>query len=148
MAFWASVAGQLVWDIASFMSAENVSSELGLDMPIMGSTVKSCIFQAIEQGHMPAECGAAAQPYAGVTLLLGALGVWWNPKLRHKVNGTTGRLTGLREYYQIQIVVLVARFVAWTILQDSSIGDYNPNIAPAIHAFGGVVTVIVSFLSL
>lgn len=144
VAFWASITGQLIWDIASFMSAENLSSGLGLDLPIEESIIKSCISQALEHSQMSVECGTTAQAYAGVSLLLGALGVWWNPKLRHKVNGKTGCLTGLHGYYQIQIVVLAVRFVAWTFLQDFSITDLNPHIVPAIHVLVAIVTVVVS----
>jgi hypothetical protein len=93
---------------------------------------------------MPSDCETVLQPYAGLALTLGALSVWWNPKLRHKAAGRAGRLKGLREYYQIQIIVLVMRFAAWAFLQDDLlIAKLDPKLPSAVHLLVGVFTLIV-----
>lgn len=83
-------------------------------------------------------------PYAGLSLILGAFALWWNPKLRLKVEGHHGRLIGLREYYRIQIVALMVRFMAWAGLQDPAITGLHPHLNPSIHAFVAIFTLIVS----
>jgi hypothetical protein len=49
------------------------------------------------------------------------------------------------EYYKIQIVVLVVRFMAWACLQDPAISGLSSSLPQAIHIFTGLFTVIVSF---
>ncbi|KAL1959222.1 hypothetical protein VTO42DRAFT_2727 [Malbranchea cinnamomea] len=142
VAYWVSVAGQLTWDVVSVMSAENASFELDLDISTSQSVLKSCVSLALKHAGMAPECGATAQPYAGFALLLGVLGVWWNPKLRYKVEGRSGRLAGLREYYQIQIVMLVVRFAVWTCSNDPLVTDFNPRLPTAIHILMAILTII------
>lgn len=104
----------------------------------------SCINTALQGQQMGNQCVALLAPYSGLVLCLGVLSVWWNPRLRSKVDGKGGRLVGLSEYYKIQIVVLVVRFVAWAALHDPSIIGLDPRLPPVIHIFMGVFTVIVS----
>lgn len=141
--FWASVAGQLAWNLMGTMVAGNAPQNLESDLSLR--LVPFCVDRLWKHQPLFRECSSVLTPVAGLALSLAILSIWWNPKLRLKVNGRGGRLTGLGEYYKAQIVVLVIRFVAWACLQDPSITGLNPKIAPAIHGFMGIFTVIVSF---
>lgn len=142
LAFWISVSGQLAWDIMGSMTVGNSTWEPA-EIPSF-SSILGCINSGLEQRRMAAECSSALVPYSRQSLFLGILSLWWNPRLRLKVEGKSGRLTGLREYYKIQIVVLVVRFVTWACLQDPSIIGLNSSLPQAIHIFTGIFTVIVS----
>ncbi|EEP77083.1 predicted protein [Uncinocarpus reesii 1704] len=147
VAFWASVAGQLAWDIIGFMADTTVATENQQRIQLSKSLLRSCLKEGQKHGVMPIQCALALQPYAGLALILGVLSLWWNPKLRHKVEGRSGRISGAREYYRIQIVVLVVRFVAWTVLQDASITGLNPKLVPAVHSFMAILIIVTTIAS-
>lgn len=139
LAFWASVTGQLAWDAIGVLSlGDTIFVDSGSE-PL--TLLNACV---VAGSREPDGCATALAPYAGQALVLGLLSVWWNPRLRDKLSGTQGRLKGLGEYYRIQMVVLVARFVAWGFLHDATVTGLNPQMAPAIHAVVGIVTIIVS----
>ncbi|PGH07827.1 hypothetical protein GX51_01537 [Blastomyces parvus] len=138
--FWGSVAGQLGWNLIGAMAAGKPSQNLESDLSL--SLVPFCFNRIWGRQPLFEECSSALTPYAGVALFLGMLSIWWNPKLRHKVEGKSGRLTGMGEYYKAQLIVLVIRFVAWACLQDPSITGLNPKLPPAIHGFMGIFTII------
>ncbi|EGE85558.1 hypothetical protein BDBG_02573 [Blastomyces gilchristii SLH14081] len=138
--FWVSVAGQLAWNLMGAMAAGKTSQNLESDVSL--SLVPFCFNRIWKRQPLFEECSSALTPFAGVALFLGMLSVWWNPKLRHKVEGKSGRLTGMGEYYKAQLIVLVVRFVAWACLQDPSITGLNPKLPPAIHGFMSILTII------
>lgn len=142
LSFWASIAGQLAWNVMGAMDMGKQAEDVEVDLSF--SLVPLCFDQVLKRQTVLNECPLVLAPYAGFALFLGILSIWWNPKLRDKVEGRGGRLTGMGEYYKVQIVVLAVRFVAWACLQDPSITGLNPGLAPAIHAFMGAFTIIVS----
>ncbi|OJD11422.1 hypothetical protein AJ78_07805 [Emergomyces pasteurianus Ep9510] len=138
--FWVSVAGQLAWNLMWAIASGNTPRDLESDASL--SLVSFCFDRIWKRQPLFDRCASALTPFAGLALFLGMLSIWWNPKLRHKVEGRGGRLTGMGEYYKVQIIVLVVRFVAWACLQDPSITGLNPSLTPAIHGFMSVFTVI------
>lgn len=144
VAFWASVAGQLSWNAMGCLADTTSFSENQRLVHLSKTLLRSCLDQGVRYKRMQGECAISLQPYAGLALVLGVLSLWWNPKLRYKVDGKSGRISGVREYYRIQIVALVVRFVAWTVLQDPTITGLNPTLSPAIHIFVIIFTLIVS----
>ncbi|WEW55425.1 hypothetical protein PRK78_000856 [Emydomyces testavorans] len=148
VAFWTSVAGQISWNLVGFVVDIAPLAENQRHIQLSKSLLRSCWDQGVKYGRIPSECALALQPYTGLSLVLGVISLWWNPKLRYKVDGRCGGISGVREYYRIQLITLVVRFIAWTVLQDSSITGLNPRLSPAIHAFMGLFTVVVSFVAL
>ncbi|OAX83390.1 hypothetical protein ACJ72_02251 [Emergomyces africanus] len=139
--FWVSVAGQLTWNLMGVMAAGNAPRDEEFDISL--SLVRFCFERIWKRRPLfDNRCSSVLTPFAGLALFLGMLSIWWNPKLRHKVEGRGGRLTGMGEYYKVQIIVLVVRFVAWACLQDPSITGLNPSLTPAIHGFMSIFTVI------
>ena len=51
-----------------------------------------------------------------LSLVLGLICIWWNPKWHHKLVNREGRLVGLHEYYLAQFVLIGLRFSAWIAL--------------------------------
>ncbi|KAK2734995.1 hypothetical protein FQN55_002324 [Onygenales sp. PD_40] len=140
LSFWASIAGQLAWNLMGAMVMGREAEDVEVDLSF--SLVPLCFDQVLRRQTVLNGCPLVLAPYAGFALFLGILSIWWNPKLRDKAEGRGGRLTGMGEYYKVQIVVLAVRFVAWACLQDPSITGLNPGLAPAIHAFMGAFTII------
>ncbi|KAL1968877.1 hypothetical protein VTN77DRAFT_1238 [Rasamsonia byssochlamydoides] len=123
---WASVAGQLAW---SFVGAiEDVSFDKDSPWSSFVSLTRKVIGTRQVESHDLA-------PYAGVALILGILSLWWNPKLRLKVEGRSGRFVGLGQYYQFQLIVLVTRFVLWALLKDPATSGMKPSLPPTLHIF-------------
>ncbi|KAM5467846.1 hypothetical protein MauCBS54593_005124 [Microsporum audouinii] len=146
-AFWSSVAGQLVWDVVAFASSAHQLQDTGMASLLMSSIARQCVTSVMQNRGVPGECAAFLAPYAGLSLILGAFSLWWNPKLRLKVEGHHGRLIGLQEYYRIQIVTLMVRFMAWAGLQDPAITGLHPQLNPSIHAFVAIFTLITTIAS-
>ncbi|KAF3491852.1 uncharacterized protein GIQ15_01369 [Arthroderma uncinatum] len=147
VAFWTSVAGQLVWDGVAFAASVYRLQDVEVASSSTFSFARQCISRSIQSRGVPGECAALLVPYAGLSLILGAFSLWWNPKLRLKVEGHHGRLVGLREYYRIQIVALMVRFMAWAGLQDPAIIGLHPQLKPSIHIFVAVFTLITTLVS-
>ncbi|KMU88616.1 hypothetical protein CIHG_06554 [Coccidioides immitis H538.4] len=147
VAFWTSIAGQLSWNIMGYIADITLQAEDQQPAQLSKALLGSCLDEGRLHRRVQSECALALQPYAGLALVLGVLSLWWNPKLRYKVDGRSGRISGAREYYRIQIVTLVVRFVAWTALQDTSITALNPKLTPAIHTFMAFFTLITTIAS-
>ncbi|KAJ5224109.1 Protein of unknown function DUF2349 [Penicillium chermesinum] len=144
--YWTSVLGQLVWDIASILTATAPTDDLSMSSDT-SMHLWSCAVQTIEIYRIPQECALDMSSSAGTALVVGVLSLWWNPKLRAKINGRSGRFTGLGEYYQIQFIALVVRCVFWALLKDPSASGLEQNLPPALHMVMLAFTAICVLLS-
>jgi hypothetical protein len=104
----------------------------------------SCVSQSIRLQRIPSECSPDLAPTAGLALIAGALSLWWNPKLRMKIDGMPGKFGGLAEYYQAQLIVMVARCVFWAVVKDPSASGLEPKLISAFHALMMGFTILVS----
>lgn len=141
--YWGSVAGQLAWDL---MSASNTTHQLS-DLPsppLTAVSLISCLGHTVEMRRVPSHCSFDLVPCAGFALVAGCLSLWWNPKLRLKVEGRGGRFVGLGEYYKVQLIVLVVRCVFWAVVKDPSTSGLDPKLPPALHFFMIFFTLMVS----
>ncbi|KAF7597463.1 hypothetical protein BBP40_003710 [Aspergillus hancockii] len=75
------------------------------------------------------------------------LSLWYNPKLRLKVEGRGGRFVGLGEYYKVQFIVMVVRCVFWALLRDPLSSGLQPHLPPTLHMFMFVFTALSVLLS-
>ncbi|KAJ5996599.1 hypothetical protein N7499_007082 [Penicillium canescens] len=137
LAYWASIAGQIAWDLISAMTLYQTSGSLGgspiYTEPPMAPAFSQCTKQTLSMWRIPSDCVIDLAPAAGVALIAGALSLWWNPKLRLKIDGMPGKFKGLAEYYQAQLIVLVVRCVFWAVLKDPSASGLDPSMSPALH---------------
>ena len=141
--YWSSIIGQLAWDV---MSALPVDFPLNDPYTPSKAPVSSalCASHAIKTRRLPGDCTVDLGHSAGLALLAGSLSLWWNPQIRTKIDGRGGRFTGLGEYYQVQLIALVARCVFWALLKDPSASGLEPQLPPALHVFMIVFTILVS----
>lgn len=154
LAYWASIAGQIVWNLISVATLYQPSPSFDYlpeteRPPMAPNSVISCVNQSICSQRIPSECSPDLAPTAGLALIAGAFSLWWNPKLRMKIDGMPGKFRGLAEYYQAQLIVMVVRCVFWAVVKDPSASGLEPKLIPAFHALMIVFTILVSiFFSL
>lgn len=154
LAYWASIAGQIVWNLISVATLYQPSPSFDYlpeteRPPMAPNSVISCVNQSIRSQRIPSECSPDLAPTAGLALIAGAFSLWWNPKLRMKIDGMPGKFRGLAEYYQAQLIVMVVRCVFWAVVKDPSASGLEPKLIPAFHALMMVFTILVSiFFSL
>ncbi|KIX95474.1 uncharacterized protein Z520_08991 [Fonsecaea multimorphosa CBS 102226] len=101
---------------------------------------KSRPFECFSQWHYVPECFEMMEPLVGLSLVLGLLCIWWNPKWQHKLSNSERQLSGLNEYYLAQFLLLGLRFSAWIILLHSPL---SLRTAAMLHAcFAVAITVL------
>ncbi|KAE8147285.1 Ima1 N-terminal domain-containing protein [Aspergillus avenaceus] len=142
--YWASIAGQLSWDLWGALAD---GSPLKSDEPLAQPSIISCVRQSLQNRRVPSPCSVDLSPYAGLSLIAGILSLWYNPKLRLKVEGRGGRFVGLGEYYQVQLIVMVVRCVFWALLRDPSSSGLQPNLPPTLHTFMFIFVFLAVLLS-
>ncbi|KAL5337018.1 Ima1 N-terminal domain-containing protein [Aspergillus crustosus] len=138
LCYWASVAGQLAW---------NLTGALTVDEPLreaddLSPSTTSWLHQTIRTFRLLSHRNVDLVPHAGLSLVAGILSLWWNPKLRLKVEGRGGRFLGLGEYYKVQLIVLVVRCAFWAVLRDPSSSGLDATLPPALHSFMILFTVL------
>ncbi|KAL4956970.1 Ima1 N-terminal domain-containing protein [Aspergillus filifer] len=141
MCYWASIAGQLAWSMTSALPVEGPL----LDDPedsLTSPSIASRFNETLRALNLPSHCPVDLVPYAGLSLVAGILSIWWNPKLRLKVEGRGGRFVRLGEYYQVQLIVLVARCAFWAVLRDPSSHGLDATLPPALHTFMVLFTIL------
>ncbi|KAN0085356.1 Ima1 N-terminal domain containing protein [Elaphomyces granulatus] len=137
--YWGSVAGQLSWNLMGAMKSKGAVSD---QWEPASSSLLSCIRQAIETQRVETQCSSDLVPYAGLALALSIITLWWNPKLRLKVEGRNGRFVGLGEYYKLQLILIVMRFVAWALLKDPDAANMPSSLLPVLHACVAAFTIM------
>ncbi|KAL4781879.1 Ima1 N-terminal domain-containing protein [Aspergillus varians] len=138
--YWASISGQLVWDMTSVLPADEPLRDLD-DLPAFFS-IASSIHETLHAYRLPSHCPIDLEPYAGLCIVAGILSLWWNPKLRLKVEGRGGRFMGLGEYYKVQLIVIVVRSAFWAVLRDPSSSGLDATLPPALHLFMILFTIL------
>ncbi|KAL6229828.1 hypothetical protein BDW75DRAFT_245368 [Aspergillus navahoensis] len=143
--YWASIAGQLAWDMTSALSVDGpLRNPDSFSMP---HKIILNIRQTLQTLHLPTYSPVDLVPYAGFSLVAGILSLWYNPKLRLKVEGRGGRFLGLGEYYKVQLIVMVVRCAFWAVLRDPSSSGLDATMPPALHLFMIFFTVLSVVLS-
>ncbi|MCJ1319952.1 hypothetical protein MMC15_005288 [Xylographa vitiligo] len=87
------------------------------------------------------------KPLASVSLVLGVLSIWWNPRLSNKISGQVGRLIGLSEFYKLQGIINLTRLLAWYSIGKDHGFHLDASTTKAIHATMLIFNLVVSFIS-
>lgn len=104
LGYFASLALQVLWHLYGSQIVERSS--------VPGFRLVVCL----ERRAFLSQCLDLMEPLVGLSLTLGLLCIWWNPKWQHKLLNNEGRLVGLYEYYSAQFALLCLRFVAWVLM--------------------------------
>ncbi|KAJ5647639.1 hypothetical protein N7490_004011 [Penicillium lividum] len=141
LGYWISILGQLAWDIIGALTLYPLKNdvEMSTDTPM---SLMSRVSRIIELRGIPAECSFDLAPIAGNALVAGCLSIWWNPKLRMKVLGRLGRFSGLGEYYQMQLLLLVLRCVFWSLFKDPLASGIDPKGSFVGHVVMAGITIL------
>jgi len=142
--WWSSVAGQAIWNLMGAMV--KVEDEEGLRSEDIAVTLSTCIHQCLRYGAVDLGCAVSAAPIAGLALLVGAISMWWNNRLKEKIRGSGYRMVGLSDYYKLQLVVLVVRICSWAYLQHGAVAGLSVAALRAAHLFMLAFLAIVSIL--
>ncbi|KAI9869796.1 MAG: hypothetical protein M1830_005083, partial [Pleopsidium flavum] len=129
--WWTSLAGQTVWNIMGAMVTDEYEDGLRSDRRTV--TLSTCVHQCLRYRAVDLGCIASAAPMAGLALLLGAIFIWWNNRLKERARGSDYRMVGLSDYYKLQVVVLVVRICAWTYLQHDAAAGLSAAALRAAH---------------
>ena len=144
LGWWSSIAGQAIWNIMGAMVKPDDFD--GLRAEETGGTVSTCLRQYTQVREMTSACAALAAPIAGVALVLGVVSIWWNNRLSDRSRIPGCRLIGLKDYYKLQVVVLMARIGAWVSLKDGYDAGMSLPALRAAHLFMLGFLAIVSLL--
>ena len=140
---WAiSLGGQLVWDGLAIWSLEKTERGLGEVDEIF--TTSKCLNEFARGLEVPPGCTTLTNPVAYYGLILGLCSLWWNPKLRERLNHNGGRIVGLADYYKLQGIVLVGRWIAWWFLSNMSIAGEEVVSIKGAHICVAFLVLVVS----
>lgn len=169
-AYWASLLGQVAWSVFGWLEGQKKRQDHGMELDgpwrmELDVTMKQCV-RTVEKGFTELAatmlgssptpsmdvgvehlCQMKFAPWAGWAVVLGVASMWWNPQLKHKLNGRRERMIGLGEYYKAQIMILVVRAVAWGSLQDSEKSGLDASMVAAAHLVVLAMTLVVFTIS-
>lgn len=100
--------------------------------------------QCLSRRPLNEQCLNLMERFVGLSLGLGLLCIWWNPKWQHKLSNKEGKLGGLEKYYLIQLGLLLSRLTVWAVLQHVPLDVRTTNL---IHALFAVAITAVALLS-
>ncbi|KAL9108627.1 MAG: hypothetical protein Q9227_006573 [Pyrenula ochraceoflavens] len=138
--YYSSIIIQLVWSFLVLVTDSQTSVPIH---HVSQAHYSRCLHQLRESLTVEVNCANLGASMVGYALSMSFVTIWWNPRWRHKIEGRRGRLRGLKDFYQLQIGCLVARFIAWVWLQDLQAESPMP-IVKSIHVFLTVVNILLA----
>lgn len=100
--------------------------------------------QCLSRRPLNKQCLNLMERFVGLSLGLGLLCVWWNPKWQHKLSNNDGKLGGLEKYYLTQLGLLLSRLTVWAVLQHVPLNIVTTNV---IHALFAIIITAVALWS-
>jgi len=142
-----SIVLQACWHA---MAAMSVPQQWSLDeykesLYAGAPTPKECVHQAIYSRKMHKACVAPVTSWMPYIILLSLTTLWWN---RHFLTICTRRsvqITGIRDYYILQVMTFVIRIVAWHFLRPD-LPYLSGDMLKAGHLFAIMLITLVSKL--
>ncbi|KAK3065316.1 hypothetical protein LTS18_001067 [Coniosporium uncinatum] len=113
LGWWSSMLAQLLWHGIASMP---LSTGDELFAPTSWKLAMQCAIHTTNTGTVDRACVVLVHDRVPYTIALSALCIWWNDKLGQFIH--QGRMTGLKEYYTLQIVILALKAVPWLLMAD------------------------------
>jgi predicted small integral membrane protein len=135
LAWWASLLGQLQWHVFGAIQKVDPNAD--------DATYISCLSSALKSRAVESYCVHLATAHLQLFLLLGAISIWWNNRLREKLF-SRGKLINITDYTVLQLTVLGVRLASVWLLSDTN-GFTLPIPLEAGHLFMLLFLAIVSF---
>lgn len=101
--------------------------------------------QCLERQVFLSQCLDLLEPLVPVSLTIGLLSIWWNPRWQHKLSNNEVRLLDLDKYYTVQWVLLGMRLSAWIIMSHVPL---ELRVKAMVHACYAVAITVVAGWSL
>lgn len=137
-----SLTGQTLWDGLSLLNS--TEERHGLRDPRDSASGSMCLQQVMRGTGSVSDCTESLCSAAGLALLLGFLSSWWHPMLQESLRRKGGRAVGTSEFYQLQGMLLIIRWVTWWYLHGS---DLKVHVTKAAHLSLLVLTTIITVKS-
>ena len=132
--WFTSWIGQFLWHAMCFTSAKQ-----NLEYPWVATTQQSknsCVSQVFHRRPLCKTCLEGFNDLARWALILGLLSIWWNPTFVNKLKLLHGRSTGKREYYTLQVIFLLVRWVMFVPLTHVEVfPGIDAQLWKGMHAF-------------
>ena len=103
-----------------------------------------CMGEAGAFGHVHAACAICAYRLAGWGVAASLVSSWWNPIMYRR---TIDRTTGLKEFYKLQVILVIARCGTWYLLGKDDQQSLDSALTRMIHATMLATNVGVSLLA-
>lgn len=142
ISWWASLIGQVIWNVVGAMSKSQVPDQL--HDTYLSTSIATCLRRTWQDRQVDQGCAGLAWPCGSFALILAVLSIWWNPLLKQKATRRGGRMTGLSEYYKVQLLTLVVKFMAWYGLGGNAPVNLSLSAIRGAHAFALAFTISVS----
>ena len=142
--WWTSWMGQCLWH-ALHLVKPGRHFEYFLEI---GDAPPSydCFSRVFSLDPLPATCDTLFTSLAGWSLVLGLLSIWWNPMWVKKLQLIYGRPMNKMEYYQLQVIFLLVRWVLWTSFEKIADMDNGAQRWKGYHAFAMAICLLVRII--
>jgi hypothetical protein len=139
--YCASTVGQMLWHAIGALSDDGAHHG--------EASYGGCLGQCIRRQQQPSPaCTELFGPMAGLAIVVGLWCIWWNPRWHHKLDGREGRLTGLQNYYNIQVILLLLRLGSWIWLREPATSGVSRLHQRAAHSVFLVLEIMIVVYSL
>ncbi|KAL8948304.1 MAG: hypothetical protein Q9222_005499 [Ikaeria aurantiellina] len=137
--------GDLTWHILEALPVSNAEDGLiSLDDP---QSIRTCLDYAITRSRFTLLCSNLWKPLPSFALGISISCLWWHPRMQYKLKGGYGRVIGCTEYYKLQLVSTVIRFMVLQMSRTDSILTTEAQTVRAFHAFVLVIEVMSPLVS-
>ncbi|MCJ1469065.1 hypothetical protein MMC07_007697 [Pseudocyphellaria aurata] len=143
MGWCTSLAGQILWDIQSVVANQEHEEVIGADE---SSSISTCIPTSWTSAYVNTNCSMMYNSANGLALGLGLFFVWWNPRLKEKSRKGGVKIVGSGDYYCLQLILLLLRFISWSILRSPTYGS-DARTVKAVHSLMFVFTAVLTIIS-
>lgn len=135
--------GQFLWHVMNMIKPMRHPECISEFAP--APSLSGCATQIFTLDTLQQFCDELLGSLVGCALVLGLLSIWWNPLWVRKMKVTYGRITGRKEYYQLQAIFLGLRWAGWNFITQPGEFELDPQQWKALHAFMLAVTLLVSY---
>ena len=132
---------QLSWHILGALPRHQTDEGL-VDEDAINPPISYFIFGVSRFWFTPS-CNEVLQPLLAYAFGVSIICCWWNPRMQYKLRGGFGRVVGSAEYYRLQLLILVARYLSWKLASKDSINAKDLPTMRALHALSFVFQILV-----
>lgn len=152
IAVYASLLAQLAWHTYGIFAQSTdtaLANEIETDEFAFEPSLADCVKQT-QQLRFNSSCYQIFASLISRALFISFLLLWYNPGLKKWYDGTTRieAVSGQKEHFQLQVVLLVVRSIAWVILSDFvTTSAWSNQKLLAAHGFMVVFSIMCQWVS-